>query len=221
MSTEPAEASPYEAVLGDAIRGLHPRLIAYFAAIPAGHHGRGHGTFLRVGTPKRWLWPVYWLLQRQGVLFPGWRHDVPFTVTNMPGRDAKGRVVLWAIRRFEFAGRTREMVDAITVLKSATGPVLVDFLGRDALIECALEAVVSDGSLRMRSTAVAVRIAGIRLVIPRVFAPRVSLVERFDDGANLQHVSVELCAPVLGRLYEYAGSFAYEIRAGSGDQWPR
>ncbi|HAM25570.1 MAG TPA: DUF4166 domain-containing protein, partial [Microbacteriaceae bacterium] len=41
-----------------------------------------------------------------------------------------------------------------------------------------------------------------------------SLLERFDDASGRQHVSVTLDAPLIGRLYEYSGSFTYEIRAG-------
>jgi hypothetical protein len=45
-------------------------------------------------------------------------------------------------------------------------------------------------------------------------APRVRLTERFDDTDELQHVALTLIAPVLGRIYEYAGSFHYSIEAG-------
>jgi hypothetical protein len=31
-------------------------------------------------------------------------------------------------------------------------------------------------------------------------------------------VAVELSAPLLGRLYEYSGSFLYEIRSGDGER---
>lgn len=46
---------------------------------------------------------------------------------------------------------------------------------------------------------------------PALIAPRVSLVERFDDEADLQRVSLVLAAPVVGTLYRYEGAFRYEI----------
>lgn len=196
---------------------LHPRLRAYFAAIPTGHHGVGVGVFDRVGTPRRWLWPLLWLLQHRGVLFPGWHRDVPFVVVNRPGVNADGLPSVAAERRFAFTTGERVMLDSI----EATGigrPGLVDQLGRPRLIEARLEAAVVGGALHIRSTAVALHIARLRVPIPAVIAPTVALVERFDDGAEQQHVAVELSAPLLGRLYEYSGSFRYEIRTGDGEQ---
>jgi RPA family protein len=40
------------------------------------------------------------------------------------------------------------------------------------------------------------------------------LTERFDDAADAQHVSIQVAAPVIGTIYEYAGAFQYEIRQG-------
>ena len=209
-------ASPYELVLGEELEGLHPRWRAYFAAIPPGHHGLGVGVFERVGTPRRWLWPLLWLLQHGGVLFPGWHRDVPFVVVNRPGLNADGLPAVTAERRFAFTTGERVMLDSI----EATGvrPGLVDQLGRPRLIEAELAASVIGGALHMRSTAVALHLGRLRVPIPAVIAPTVALIERFDDGIDEQHVAVELSAPLLGRLYEYSGSFRYEIRAGDGEQ---
>ncbi|ROS78164.1 hypothetical protein EDF24_0935 [Curtobacterium sp. PhB130] len=38
-----------------------------------------------------------------------------------------------------------------------------------------------------------------------------TLVERFDDEADLQRVSLVLAAPFLGTLYRYEGAFRDEI----------
>ena len=47
--------------------------------------------------------------------------------------------------------------------------------------------------------------------IPIPFAPTVTLLERYDEGAGRQHVDLTMDAPVLGRLYEYSGFFDYVI----------
>ncbi len=39
-------------------------------------------------------------------------------------------------------------------------------------------------------------------------------MESFDDESGLQQVSVTIDAPLVGRLYEYSGSFRYGIRTG-------
>jgi hypothetical protein len=35
----------------------------------------------------------------------------------------------------------------------------------------------------------------------------------------MQHVSVTLDAPLIGRLYEYSGDFRYEIIPGEQHKW--
>ena len=138
--------SPYEAARDGDLTGLHPKLRAYFAAIPAGQHGLGRGIFTSVGTPRRWLWPVLAVLARDGVLFPVWERNVPFLVVNRPG---PARVD--AVRRFDFRDGSRDMIDA---------------------------------------------------------------TERFGDGDQRQHVRVTVTVPLVGTLYEYAGSFRYSVESG-------
>lgn len=187
--------SPYEALELD---GLHPRLAAYFSTIPADSVGRGTGVFDVVGTPRRWLWPVLWVLGRQGVVFPYWGRDVAFTVTNIQ-TDAG----LTATRTFRFASGPRSMTDLMTLHDGA----LRDELGVRRRYGVQLEASVAGGALRLRSVGMWLRLGGIRLPIPG----QVALTERWDDERGQQHVAVEITAPVLGRLYEYSGYFDYEV----------
>lgn len=179
--------SPYE--LSIDLDGLDPQLRRYFGEIAAGSVGVGRGVFDIVGTPKRWLWPMLWVLGRQGVIFPAWARDVPFTVTNRPDDG-----VLHGIRTFHFTRGDRSMVDRIS-------PELVDFLGTRGQYRAALCGEVVDAGLRLRST-------GMRF--GRIPVPgRVEVVERWVDG--LQHVAVVITVPIVGRVYEYSGYFSYEI----------
>ena len=179
--------SPYEAVLD--LDELDPRLRAYFGEIPAGSVGVGRGVFDVVGTPKRWLWPVLWVLGRQGVVFAAWSRDVPFTVVNRPDAGA-----LRGIRTFHFARGDRSMVDSIS-------PQLVDSLGTHGQYRATLSGAVVAGALHLWSASL--RYRGIRV------PGRVDIVERSDG--DLQHVAVTITAPVVGRVYEYSGYFSYEI----------
>ena len=201
--------SPYEAALGDGLDRLHPRLRPYFAAVPAGSVGRGRGTFAVVGTPRRWLWPVLWVLGRQGVLFAVDRRDVPFRVENRPATAASGEVAVTAVRTFAFADGTRRMVDEI----AARGDGLEDHLGHRRRWSARLRATVVDGALTMVSTSTALRLGPVRLGLPRAVAPRVTLHESYDESVGRQRVSVVLDSPALGRLYEYTGHFDYEVVA--------
>lgn len=205
--------SPYEIVLGDALGGLHPRLRTYFGAIPEGHVGRGSGVFDTVGTPRRWLWPVLAVLARQGIAFPAWEHDVPFDVENRPARDRRGDVAVTAIRTFRLRGGERAMTDAITADNRGLGGDwrLVDHLGPARRVSASFAARVHDGALELRSTAVSVRVGGVRVRLLRPVSPVVVLTERFDDERGRQHVSITLSMPIFGRIYEYAGFFTYAV----------
>lgn len=188
-------------------RQLHPRLRTYFSRIPDGHVGRGEGVFDVVGTPKRWLWPLLALFAHDGVMFPAWERDVPFVVENRPvvGRD--GDAAVRAARTFRFRRGPAVMVDAITAERGT----LVDHLGRHGRLRAALRIEVEAGALRLVSTRVSFVVRGREVRLPSVIAPCVTLVERFDDDAARQRVSLTLTAPLVGTIYRYEGAFMYEI----------
>ncbi|MEY9953457.1 DUF4166 domain-containing protein [Leifsonia sp. EB34] len=205
--------SPYRAVLGPAFDELHPRLRAYFDAIPEGAAGTGRGVFDTVGTPRRWLWPVLALFGRAHVMFPVWERAVPFTVENVPVVSADGGPAVRAVRRFELRGRVLDMRDEIGV----DGWMIVDRLGSPAVGEAWFSARVVDGGLRLTSRRVALRIGRLRMSLPRAIAPVVALTERYDDERDVQEVSIVVRVPLLGRVYQYAGTFRYQVgRRGSG-----
>ncbi len=203
--------SPYETALRDSLDLLHPRLRAYFGAVPNGYAGYGDGMFETVGTPRSWLRPLIGLLADPDVLFPVWESDVPFTVVNTPTVD-DGCPAIVGERTFHLPGGDRVMRDLIV----ATPDGLVDIMGVRRRFRALFAAEVVDGALRMVSTKVSVRIACFQLWIPRFLAPRVELLERFSEEVERQHVDVTLSLPLLGKVYEYAGSFRYELRAVLG-----
>jgi len=188
--------SPWQSVLGEEFTQLHPRLFSYFSAIPAGWVGRGVGTFDRVGTPRRWLWPALRVLQRRRILFPVWEQNVPFTIENRPDGGALG-----AVRVFHLRDGDRVMIDRVSI----DGSRLVDRLGDGGRLRTELLASVVDGALLLASTSA--RWGRVRIL----FAPRLRLIERFDDDAGRQHVSLTLDSPLLGRIYEYSGHFDYRV----------
>jgi Domain of unknown function (DUF4166) len=193
--------NPWAQSLGERAHDLHPRLRDYFSEIPSGSVGRGAGTFSRVGSTKWWLRPVLAVLAWDGIVFAVWETDVPFSIEN---RSAQGGVL--AERSFHFEKSTRVMTDAISYI----GGTLVDRLGRHGRVVVTLHADVVDRALVVRSSRVSV--LGVR--VPRFMSPRVHLVERFDDADELQHVSLTLTSPAVGRIYEYEGYFSYAIHEG-------
>ncbi|MDR6613443.1 DUF4166 domain-containing protein [Leifsonia sp. 1010] len=202
--------SPYRAALGAAFDELHPRLRAYFDAIPAGAVGRGSGVFETVGTPRRWLWPVLAVFARSHVMFPVWEREVPFTVENRAVTAPDGSPAVAATRWFALRSGAATMVDEIGVRRG----VVIDRLGDPVRAEARFAATVRDGGLRLRSTAVWLVLGGRRLRIPNPFAPVVVLTERWDDQHEHQRVSITVHAPLIGRIYQYRGRFRYAIEPG-------
>ncbi|QEA30262.1 MULTISPECIES: DUF4166 domain-containing protein [Microbacterium] len=195
--------SPYARALGERIDELHPRLRSYFAAIPDGAVGIGEGVFQRVGTPRRWLWPLLRPLEHRGVVASGWEHDVPFHIEN---RTVASRAI--GERTFRFARGTWVMRDAVALTQRGR---VVDELGEPGLIAACFDVETKDGALRLTSTAVGVRLGRLRLRIPRLISPTVRLTERFDDALDRQRVSLTVHVPLIGRVYEYRGHFHYRV----------
>ena len=191
---------PWQAALGDSFAQLHPSLRGYFATIPKGSVGRGRGVFDVVGTPRRWLWPILAILERDGVIFPRWERNVVFTVENRPVYSG-----LAAERRFSFATGERVMTDHVVLTRRG----LEDRLGRHGWIVARLETQVTDGMLTISS--VGIRVFGVP--IPSFLAPRVTVHEGVQE--ERRQVSLTLDMPGVGRLYEYSGSFEYRIERGS------
>ena len=100
----------------------------------------------------------------------------------------------------------------------ATRPgVVVDRIGVPPRLEVALRPSVQDGALRLDSIAVRLRFGPLVVPLGRL-SPRVALTERFSPEEGRQHVALQVDVPVLGRIYEYAGSFTYEVRKPRTEQ---
>ena len=123
-------------------------------------------------------------------------NNVPFEIANSPSLGGRA-----SVRKFLFARGEDSMVDFMTVENDA----LVDYLGTHKRYRATFAGSVSDGSLLLTSTSVATRILGAWVRLPL----HVHLTEQWT-GEN-QRVAVTLVAPVVGRIYEYTGSFSYEV----------
>jgi len=195
--------SPYLRALGAQRTQLHPALGAYFSAIPRGHLGIGEGVFERIGTPRRWLWPLLRMLERSGVVHAGWHQDVPFTVRN---RTLAGKAI---------GARTLHLPDGDWTMKDAVcvrphGRVL-DQIGEPVTLAVAFDVSVDGDALALRSTTVGIRLGRLRITVPKFLAPVVRLRESAEKQAGRQRVSLTVDLPILGRLYEYEGTFSYAV----------
>lgn len=196
--------SPYLRALGAQRAQLHPALREYFSAVPKGSLGIGEGVFERIGTPRRWLWPLLGLLQRHGAVHAGWHHDVPFTVRN---RTLAGKAI--SARTLHLPDGDWTMKDAVCVRPRGR---VVDQIGEPITLAIGFDVSVDGDALALRSTTVGIRLGRFRVVLPRLLAPVVRLRESAEKQAGRQRVSLTVDMPVVGRLYEYEGTFGYAIR---------
>lgn len=199
----PETRSPYERALGSQLSELHPVLQRYFAAIPAGSVGIGEGVFECFGTQRWWLRPILQWLARRHVIVPGMHHQVPFRIENRTVADRQT-----AARTLDLDSGTWTMVDAVSLSESGH---VVDVLGRPALVEAAFDVAADDGGLSLSSRGVTVRLGPVRLPAPKVIRPVIALRERYVAEVARQQVRLTVDVPVLGRVYEYNGSFTYRI----------
>lgn len=216
-----ASRSAYEMALGSRVSELHPILRRYFATIPSGSVGVGEGVFDRFGTERRWLGPVVAIAKRCGVIVPGMHRDVPFRVEN---RTESGRQT--ATRTMCFDGGEWSMVDAVSFVprrlpSSVRGESpgdspggVVDVLGEPSVVEAEFDVDVVDGGLRLRSRRIVLRLGALRVSVPKAIRPVIALSERFDDSIDRQRVDLVVDVPVIGRVYEYSGTFIYRIEPG-------
>lgn len=197
--------SPYLRALGEQRRRLHPALLGYFTAVPRGSVGVGEGVFDRVGTPRRWLWPLLKLMEGTGVVISGWHENVPFTVRN---RTVVSKAI--GVRTLKLPGGDWVMKDIVTARPHGT---VVDQLGEPTSLAVEFDVSVDGDALALRSTRVGVRLGRVRVRIPRLIAPVVRLRESAEKQAGRQRVALTVDMPLIGRIYEYEGVFSYRLEA--------
>ena len=199
--------SPYARALGARVRLLDPPTQSYFAAIPDGHVGIGEGVFDRVGTQRRWLARLLRPLQRRGILVAGWHTDVPFRIEN---RTVAGRAI--AERTLALPQGEWVMRDAVALKPHGR---LVDELGEPPLLAVSFDVDVEAGAMRLTSRAVGMRLGRLRPRLSGWLAPRVRLREGLEADSDRQCIELTIDMPLLGRVYEYGGTFTYRIEQES------
>ena len=193
--------SPYARALGDRIAELSPALQRYFDTMPDGFVGRGEGVFDRVGSRRRVLAPLLRWFADRGVVPAGWHEGVPFRIEN---RTLDGVAV--AVRRFDLPTGAFTMHDAVRATPLGT---VVDRVGRPPRVAVEFTVHVAGGALELHSVAVGIRLGRLQLRLPAWAAPRIRLRER--SAGDRQRVEFTMDLPLIGRVYEYAGTFDYRI----------
>ena len=213
-----AMTSPYQAVLGDGLRRPAPAAAGVLRRDPGRRTtASGRGVFDTVGTPRRWLWPALALL--------GGRRGLPGLASatcrsrsmNRPGRGRGGRAV--GARRPRLPPRGRgdgRWCDEISAdARGHRRP-----LGRPSpRVEPRFDAAVVDGATAAHvDVASSCGSARMRIPVPALVAPRVdahrALRRRPGRAAR---VASRCTSPLIGTVYEYAGSFRYSVQSGGAE----
>ncbi len=192
--------SPYARALGDRIAQLPPALQRYFGTIPDGFVGRGEGVFDRVGSRRRVLAPLLRWFADRGVV-PAGSHGRCVRIEN---RTLDGVAV--AVRRFDLPTGAFTMHDAVRATPLGT---VVDRVGRPPRVAVEFTVHVAGGALELHSVAVGIRLGRSEPRLPAWAAPRIRLRER--SAGDRQRVEFTMDLPLIGRVYEYAGTFDYRI----------
>ena len=195
--------SPYLRAIGARRSALHPELQTYFSAISPDHVGIGEGVFTEAGARRRLLRPFFRRLQPYGALYAGWAKDVPFTLRNT------------SVGTRTVSERTLHLPEGDWAMRDVVAPLphggVHEQLGEPVVLVAIFDADVKDGALELQSRRVGLQLGRVRVRIPRVLAPVIRLTERWDDATGRQSVDVRVDMALIGRVYEYRGTFTYRI----------
>lgn len=140
-------------------------------------------------------------------LLTAYERDVPFQVELRSTRDAEGSPVLRTTRRFRFRVGEQTIADALSVA-TVTGAVRSALGSRGRAEVTMLCDVDSEGSLRLVSQGIALRLCGVRLPLPRGLGPRIRVTDGWDEVHQRRTIEMIARHPLIGTVLEYRGWFA-------------
>ncbi|MCF6526521.1 DUF4166 domain-containing protein [Streptomyces sp. JJ36] len=202
--------SIFRRVLGADFDRLHPRLQRRFSVgLESGEACIGRGTMDRVWQGRGFVRPFLALGSTRNILVPRAGRDVPFTIENVPYRDAYGRETVTFVRTFAFPGGPRRF-DA-TMIHSPERGCVVDYLGTHQHLASELHFAVDDeGALLIRSGEHRFREGPVDVRVPELLGGEAEVRESWDEDAGRFRVRVRVANRRFGPLFGYEGSFAAE-----------
>ena len=203
-----AHGEVFLAALGEDAHRLHPEILAALRATDT--QRVAHGVFEVAGSRFRRLGALAWPVVGPDAVVTRFERDVPFVVRTRSGTDAAGRAILDTTREFRFRGGVQRIRDRLTV---SVRPGLVrNLLGVAGRVELIEECIVSEhGSLRMRTRRAAIRVAGRRIALPRLFRVDVRVEDGWDAAACRRTITLRARNPILGTVLEYRGWYRFDV----------
>lgn len=191
------------------MQNLPPKVQDHLSAKSGRRHYRGvMGRVWRRGGLRGFLAiPFLYLAARGETLFPETGRDIPFSLENICTTDVSGKCRMSWRREFSFPTRTRCFTAEMWF--DTTRGTIIDWLGKNRLLEVELHPRVQNGIFRMTSGRqwLCSRFGKIRL--PRLFTGQATVVENQTEDGHLQ-IAVTIRNPILGTFFGYHGLFSQE-----------
>ncbi|WP_417507234.1 DUF4166 domain-containing protein [Microbacterium sp.] len=201
-----ARGAVFLAALGDDAERLHPEILAQMRV--EAESDSAAGVFSVAGSRFGRLTALGDPVVGPGLLVTRFARDVPFRIDTVAGRSRSGRATLAARREFRFPGAIQHISDRLTVTERPG--ILHNVLGVRGRVEMLEEcSVTSEGSLRMRSRAVALRVGRHRITLRGILRLDVDLVDGWDDAEQRRTIAMRATNPVLGTVLEYRGWYRH------------
>lgn len=194
------------AALGDDARRLHPRILAQMQA--PGTIDRAEGVFEVAGSRFGRLGALALPVVGPRMLVTRFGRDVPFTLTTRAGRSATGRPTLDTTREFRFPGRTQFITDRL--IPSVHPGLVRNLMGERGRVELIEEcSVTPEGSLRMQTRRLALRLWGRRFALRGILGISVDLEDGWDEGRGRRTIAMRARHPLFGTVLEYRGWYRH------------
>lgn len=204
-------ASIYKRALGADFDELHPKIQERFGfTSDDGVACIGRGTMDYVRNGGFHVFPFLLVGATHNTMFPEENTAVPFEIRNYAYEDQYGREVVTWLRTFQMP---RERQFDAAMVYSETRDRIVDYLGSHHHLAVDINLSVSDrDGLRLRTGDQRLYWFGHGVAFPLVLSARADVHEWYDDDAEQYRIEVEVRNPLVGRIFEYAGSFEVEWR---------
>jgi len=198
--------SIYKQALGDDFNKLHPRIRERFGFdSEAGVASIGRGVMDYIWFSKWAALPLQIGTLRH-IMFPQRGNKIPFTIENYAYRDSFGRETVTWNRQFRFQSKLRKF-DATMIYSSKRGRI-VDYLGSKQHLAVDLEvSATPNGGIKIRSGDQRFYEGWLQFRIPRSFTGVADVCEWYDDEEEQYKICVTVKSPLIGCVFQYAGSF--------------
>ncbi|HEX8489122.1 MAG TPA: DUF4166 domain-containing protein [Propionibacteriaceae bacterium] len=201
--------SIFARAMGADFARLHPMLQRRFGVgLDAGYGCIGTGTMTSIRRGPWWVLPFLHLGRVRNILIPDVGANVPFTIRNYPYTDPFGRETITFAREYRIRRRPSRF-DATMVLRDGR---VVDYLGTHQHLAVDLDLRVTDeGALRLTSHGQRFYEGPVGFRFPLLLSGEATLLESYDDDAEVYRVHLEVRNRVLGFLFGYTGEFRCEF----------